>query len=282
MKIKKDFDKIFIALKYKKRFVHSLEFFRLLLLNPQKQIDDFLPLFEFISFYNSCFLYKRIPALEKILTVTELNSRNFQEFEVVYQKRCVLNKPLKKSEEKCALSVLSSDELSAVQGFLDGVFLFLNSSSFGELFREQSTKYDSTQQDLNESFFELADSKNFKILKQRARRFDANKNRFLKETIKLWFLREEILSCFLKVRQSPMTRFYLLFSLFSVDSKLSEFLGCLEAFVDLYSQIEELSIRLNAEQKASLKEIQSRLELEKSLLAIKSVKLTDFLPQPND
>lgn len=55
MEKKNDRQKIDSALKYKTRFPLSQEFFKRLLLGPEIGMRDFLRLYEFLLFYNTCF-----------------------------------------------------------------------------------------------------------------------------------------------------------------------------------------------------------------------------------
>lgn len=80
MQKKNDRQKTYTVLKYKTGFSSSFEFFKRLLLNPESGIKEFLALYEFVLFYNTCFTYQSTQTLKEFLTKNELDSTTFSDF----------------------------------------------------------------------------------------------------------------------------------------------------------------------------------------------------------
>jgi AAA+ ATPase superfamily predicted ATPase len=94
-------------------------------------MKEFLPLYEFVLFYNTCFTYNSTQRLKTFLTKNELDSTSFSEFEQVFQTRRILHPLPKNCGEKPDLTVLSKQESILLFSFISDIFLFLNSSPVG-------------------------------------------------------------------------------------------------------------------------------------------------------
>jgi len=274
---KKDYrQKMLISLKYERKFPGSLDFFKKLLFNPETKISDFLLLYEFVFVYNRFFNWVTILSLEQILTKTEIESTNFTEFQKVFQRRRLLHPVtvvLEEEKNEMILSQQEQQEFGKASSFLSQIFLLLKSSPFGDSMKLADEQNRLLLENLEKSFFEALRSGDSRDLKKSVQRFDIEYNRFLVETIELWFSRTTIINSFFTAKKSLMSRFYLLLSLFFLDNKLELFLSSLEAFNNLSDDIRMKAHVFSEKDENAVENLRETLFFKELIEILKNVKL---------
>jgi len=266
------------VLRYKKRIPNLLKSFKDLLSNPEGKMREFLPLYEFVLFYNRCFVYDSLQVFEKILTKTELESANFQEFEKIFQNRQILDSLPEDLRGKDSSADFSVEERCIGASFLLNISFLFKNSSYGRFFQNE-VRNDSIQDSLHTSFFSVMASQDYNVFKQRVQHFDFYYNQCLVESLRFWDSRQKILHLFFTLKNCAMSRFSLLNSLFYLDQKLAHYLASLQAFNSLSDQVRELEVCLCAKEKqASEKNSEAELRYKEMLDFLKKKPLTAFLP----
>ena len=265
MQKKNDRQKIHTVLKHQNRVPRSFEFFKRLLLNPESGMKEFLPLYEFVLFYNTCFTYNSTQRLKTFLTKNELDSTSFSEFEQVFQTRRILHPLPKNCGEKPDLTVLSKQESILLFSFISDIFLFLNSSPVGAFSQKSLRDKAPILEQVDTSFFEALSCKNSALFKQKVDCFDSNYNCCLKETLKIWYLRQKILEAFFTLKLLPASRFYSLVSLLYLDQKLESFLSLLASINHLSNEIRERAVNLRVREEIEAKSLIPDLAFQKFL-----------------
>ena len=171
----------------------------------------------------------------------------------------------KSCEEETNLIGLSEQEGVLFFSFISDIFLFLNSSPVGAFSQKSLRDKAPILEQVDTSFFEALSCKNSALFKQKVDCFDSNYNCCLKETLKIWYLRQKILEAFFTLKLLPGSRFYSLGSLFYLDQKLQLFLGLLASINHLSDQIRERAVNLRVWEEIEAKSLISDLAFQKFL-----------------
>ena len=224
--------KIDTVLKYQTRFPLSQEFFKTLLSEPESCMGRFLLLYEFVLFYDRCFISESMSFLKKLLTETELEATSFREFEQVFQERTLLDRdPVPKiSSKDPTLIGLSIEDFSIISIFTSEIFAILNSSTISGFSQRFLREKPPILQNADNSFFDAYRSRGYAALTEKIHCFDNDYNLCLKEIIKIWYSRRNLLDTFFMLKNFPVARFYTLVSLLYLDQNLMVFLAILKSF----------------------------------------------------
>lgn len=216
----KHLPKTHIFLKYKERFPVSLDYFKELILAPESKTQEFLLFYEFTLMYNKCLNLELAPIFEKILTKSEIQATSFSVFIDVFKERAILNSVSIPRDQKADPNVLQSSGYELSSFFLSEVYKLFNSSAFGHFSKYALEDKFPQISKLNESFFAALKCKDYSLFLQKIHLFEVNYNLCLVETLKMWYIRQSMVSCFFELKNFPMARFYLLVSLIHLDQKM--------------------------------------------------------------
>ena len=163
---KKNRQKLHIVLSYKDRLKVALAFFKRLLLDPQKEMQEFLPLCEFVLSYDKCFVFELTQSFEYVFTKNEIEAKTFINFENVFKQRVMLDTGLDLWKQKNNSSVFRSLGFKFASFFVSNVFLLFNSSVFGLFSRNTLKEKYFEFLKLNQSFFEALKCNDYTLEKK--------------------------------------------------------------------------------------------------------------------